>query len=127
MQRYEHVGNLTQNFRSEMEPGRRRSHRAARTSKNRLVSRHVVVIARPVDVWRQRHGAAGIRIKILIECDDALAIGHDFLYTQNGAVDLGRCADAHFPPRLNQAFPTCGSEPFQKQKFNRAIVRESSR
>ena len=96
-------------------------------TKNSLVARRVFLIAGSGDIRRQRHGTAGIKIDIFLQCDNALAIGCNFLNPQSNIVDLCRRANAHFASRLDQAFPAFGAEALEKQKFNRAVIGESSR
>ena len=81
VQRHERVRDFIQDFRSEMQPGRRRGHGSVRMSKHRLVTRRVGFIATTVDVRRQRHGTAGINVDIFLQFDDALAVWPDSLNT----------------------------------------------
>ena len=127
MQRHECVLNFTQNFRGEMKTGRGSGNRARRMSKNSLVARRIPFIAVPGDIRRQRHGTAGIKIDIFVQCHDALAIGCDLLNPQSDLGDLCCCANTHFASRPHQTLPMFRAEPFEKQKFNRAVVRESAR
>src|SRR6266581_3433313 len=100
--------NLTQNSRREMKTSRGRGNRASRMTKNSLVARRVFLIAGSGDIRRQRHGTAGIKIDTFLQCDNALAIGCNFLNPQSNIVDLRRRANAHFASRLDQAFPASG-------------------
>jgi hypothetical protein len=102
------------------------SHSAGLTSKNRLVTRRVRFIAGPIDIWWQRHGTTGINIDVFIERDDPLAVCGDFLDPQTHVVDHSRRAHAHFAAWRNHARPTRGLETFEKQKFDPAVVGESS-
>ena len=110
-----------------MQTSRRRGNRAGRARKNSLISGQVFVIARPLDVGRQRHGTPGIRIELFIRCNDAFAIDRNLI---NAQYDIGdsRCrAYPHFSAWLDQTFPTLWTEPFEEQKFNRAIIGKPAR
>src|SRR6478752_10052009 len=108
-----------------MQTSRRRSHSPGLTSKNRLVTRRVRFIARPIDIRRQRHGTTGINIKVFVERDDPLAIWSDFLDPQTPIIDHCRRADAHFTARRNHALPARWPETLEEQKFHRAVIGES--
>src|SRR5205809_915991 len=110
-----------------MKTGGGRGDGASRMCKNGLVARRVLLIARPSDIRRQRHGAASIKIDILVQGNDALAAICDFLNSQSDVVDLCRRANPHFASRLGQTLPTLLADAFEKQKFDRAVIRQSAR
>ena len=110
-----------------MKTGRGRGDGAGRITKNGLITGRVLFIARAGDIRRQRHGAAGIKIDIFVQGNDALAGICDLLNPQSNVVDLSRRANPHFASRLDQTLPTLLAKAFDKQKFDRAVIRQSAR
>ena len=107
-----------------MKPGRGRGNRARRMRKNSLITCRVLLIARPPYIRRQRHGTAGIKIDTFIQGHDALTTRRDLFHPQSDIFDLCCCANTHFASRPHQTLPMFRAEPFEKQKFNPAVVRE---
>ena len=110
-----------------MQTSRGRGNRAGCVRKNSLISGQVFVVARPLDVGRQRHGTPGKRIELFIRCNDAFAVGRNLINAQCDLVDPCCRADPHFPAWLDQAFPALWAKPFEEQEFNRAIIGEPAR
>src|SRR5215469_5556345 len=108
-----------------MKSGCRRGDGASLLRENSLIARSVILIGWAADIRRQRHGTAGIKIDIFVQRDNALTLRCDRFDPQGDIVDLCRCANAHFPSRFDQTFPTRRTEAFEKQKLNHSIVRES--
>ena len=127
MERDKRVRKLTQNFLSEVETSRWRSHRARGSRENSLIARVVFFVAVTPEVRRQRHRAASEKIDIFIQQEDAFAVRPDFFYARHHLVDLHGSAHSHFTSWLGQTFPPQRPEPFDKQEFDRAVIRKFSR
>src|SRR5262245_9417568 len=127
MQCYERVRNLIQDLGSKMQTSGRRSDGPGLASKNGLVTRRVRFITRPTDIWRQGHGTTGINVDVFVELQDPLALCSNFLDLQAHIIDRRRRTNAHFSAWCNHAPPALGTETFQEQKFDPAVVRESPR
>src|ERR1017187_9369157 len=92
MERDERVRKLTQNFLSEVQTSRWRSNRARCSRENSLIPRVVFFVAVTPQARRQGHRAAGEKIDVFIQQDDAFAVRPDFFYARNHIVDLRRGA-----------------------------------
>ena len=105
-----------------METGGRRGERARCLGEDSLVTLAVCEVALATDVRRQRHRSVRIKIDIFVEFHHSFAVGQNFFDAQRHIVDLRRRADPHFAAGLDQTFPACRPDLFQKQKLDGVVV-----
>src|SRR5450432_959277 len=92
-----------------------------------LISHHVLIVAVPIEIRRNRNASAAMHVDVILKFNRPLTSRRHAHDNSMDAVDRDARTEPHFSTGLHQAAPSPIFKAFQEQELDPAVIGESSR